>query len=447
MGDTNIYNLETYKNINNSNISNSNIVITTQANDKFDIVLNNTFKVSHTYDGEGLTPPIRGINTTGNIFIKDQDDGYFKRFYVDNNEFFLEPLTDGTYYQPVRFIDTSNLQVDIEELSKDDSSDNALVFSNIYLANTAVINFLPTIQHPHDLTVITGFKQEGGELYYKNYGDMVWKPISTVSDGTSYLNDLDDVTLSTRVNNQVLMYDSGSSVFRNSNIVISTDSSPSLGGNLTVGSYNLTFNNDSLGLVDNTGNSIVSISNVNTTDQSRLVLQHSAAESPEITVEGSSSDIDLVISSKGNGDIDINSSNLDINSSNVNLTNLTNLSFSSGFIQKSINTITTLSSSIGSPTTISSGYNIILFNISGDDGNYYATLDNGLSGQAIDIIFDSTGSNNTVNLSFTSKVGTGTGLYDNLSFSTPGQSSSLIYLGSLGSRNRWQVTNTGALVS
>lgn len=420
MGDTNIsniYKLETYKNINNSNVSNSNIVITTQEEDTFDIVLNNTFKVSQTYDGEGLTPLIREINTTGNIFIKDQDDGYFKRFYVDNNQFFIEPLTDGIYYDPVRFIDTSNLQSDIEETA----------FSNLYIAENGVINFLESSSFPANTTDITGFKINSGELSFKNSGDATWTTLTAAVGGVTELNQLSDVTLSTRVNNQVLMYDSGSSVFRNSNIVISTDTIPSLGGNLTVGSYNLVFNNDSLGLVDNTGNSVVSISNNNTTDVSRLVLQHSTAESPEITVEGDNSDIDLVISSKGNGDIDINSSNLDINSSNVNLTSLTNLSFSSGFIQKSINTITSLSTSSGSPTTISSSYNIVLFNISGNNGVYYATLDNGLNGQSLDIIYESSGSNNTVNLSFTSKVGTGGGLYDNLIYITPGQGSSMVF--------------------
>jgi hypothetical protein len=431
------------------NISkNNNEILITPPNDNNNLIINNTLKVSYTYNEEGLDTFIKQqSNKTGNIFIKDQNDGYFKRLFIDNNEFFLEPLTSGTYNDPIRFIESSNLQSEIEYLSNDNSSNGALVFSNIYLANEGIINFLSTDQPPHDLSNISGFKVDSGELSFKNASDTTWTSLTASVGGATQLNQLSDVSLSTRVNNQVLLYDSNSSVFRNSNIIINTDTNPELGGNLIVGTFNITFNNNSAGLLDSTGNSIVRINNNNTTDQSYLVLQHSSSETPELTVNGISSDIDLVITAKGNGDIDINSSNLDINSSNINLTSLTNLSFSSGFIQKSINTISTISTLSGSPTSISSTYNIVLFNISGNDGIYYSTLDNGINGQCIDIIFDSSGSNNIVNISFNSKIGTGTGLYDNLSFTTPGQSSSLVYLGNLGTRNRWQVLNTGAIIS
>jgi hypothetical protein len=426
--------------------NNGNIFINPHK-DPDNLLINNTFKVSHTYNNEGLEDSIQDSNRTGNIFIKDQSDGYFKRFYVNNNEFFIEPMTDGIYNEPVRFIESSNLQTEIETLSTDNTSEGALVFSNIYLANEGIINFLSTETPPHDTSIISGFKVESGELSFKNSGDSSWTALTTSVGGATNLNQLSDVSLSTRVNNQVLLYDSSSSVFRNSNIVISTDTNPILGGNLVVGSFNMIFNNESKGLIDSTGNSIVRISNNNTTDQSYVLFQHSSAETPEIKVEGSSSDIDMVISSKGTGDIDINSSNLDINSSNVNLTSLTNLSFSSGFIQKSINTVNSLSTNIGSPTSLSSSYNIILFNISGNNNNYYATLADGSNGQCLDIIYDTSGSNNTINISFNSKVGTGTGLYNTLTFTTSGQASSLVYLGNLGSRNRWQVLNTGALIN
>lgn len=436
MGDnqrTNISRLNIFKN------SNDDTVITPLPQDSTKhIIINNTLKVSKTSKNEGLDNSLDLTNSTANIFIKDQYDGYFKRLFVNNNEFFIEPLTDGTYYDPVRFVDTSNLQSDIEEIA----------FSNLYIAEDGVLNFLTSSSFPTNINDIVGFKVDSGDLSFKNSGDSVWTSLVAAVGGATQLNQLSDVTLSnTIVNNQTLVYDSSASVFRNSNIVINTDVTPELGGNLTVGSYNLVFNNDSLGLVDNTGNSVVSITDNNTTSNSRLVLQHSSSEAPEITVDGTGSDIDLVISSKGNGDIDINSANLDINSTNINLTSLTNLSFSSGFIQKSINTVTSLSTGSGSPTTVSSSYNIVLFNISGNNGTYYALLDDGINGQSVDIIFETSGTNNTVNLSFTSKVGTGGGLYDILTFNTAGQGSSMVFLGGLGSRNRWQVLNTGAIVS
>lgn len=402
------------------------------------IIINNTLKVSKTSKNEGLVADIDLVNSTGNIFIKDQYDGYFKRFYVDNNEFFIEPMSNGVYNDPIRFVESSNIQSEIEEIA----------FSNLYIAENGVLNFLTSSSFPTNINDIVGFRINSGDLSFKNSGDATWTSLVAAVGGATQLNQLSDVTLSpTLVNNQTLVYDSSTSVFRNSNIVISTDTTPELGGNLTVGSYNLVFNNDSLGLVDNTGNSVVSITDNNTTSNSRLVLQHSSSEAPEITVDGDSADIDLVISSKGNGDIDINSANLDINSTNINLTSLTNLSFSSGFIQKSINTITSLSTDSGIPTPVSSSYNIILLNISGNNGTYYALLDNGINGQSIDIIFETSGTNNIVNLSFTSKVGTGGGLYDTLTFNTAGQGSSMVFLGGLGSRNRWQVLNTGAIVS
>jgi hypothetical protein len=429
MGDTNKEDLNITK-------DNTNILIN-PLNNPNNLIINNTLKISHTYNEEGLIDSIQSTNRTGNIFIKDQYDGYFKRFFVDNNEFFLEPLTNGIYNEPVRFIESSNIQSEIEDIT----------FSNLFIANEGIINFLSSTSLPNNTTEITGFKINSGELSFKNFGDVGWTSLTASVGGATTLNQLSDVSLSTRVNNQVLIYDSINSVFRNSNIIVSTDTNPELGGNLTIGVYNLEFNNASKGLIDSTGNSIVRINNANTTDQSYLVLQHSVSETPEITVEGNNVDIDMVISSKGNGDIDINSSNLDINASNVNLTSLTNLSFSSGFIQKSINTVSNLSTNIGTPTAISSSYNIVLLNILGDNGIYYATLDNGINGQGLDIIYDSSGSNNIVNISFSTKVGTGTGLYDTLSYTTPGQGSSLVYLGSLGVRNRWQVLNTGGIVS
>jgi hypothetical protein len=417
--------------------NNNNILITPPNDLTNDLTINNTLKVSYTYNEEGLTDTIQEKNRNGNVYIKDQYDGYFKRFFVDNNEFFLEPMTSGVYNDPVRFIETSNLQSEIE----------GTTFSNLFIADEGVINFLSSSSLPNDVSEITGFKIDSGELSFKNAGDAGWTTLNASIGGATTLNQLSDVNLSTRVNNQVLIYDSGSSVFRNSNIVINTDTNPELGGNLVVGSYHLQFNDDSKGLVDSTGNSVVRINDSNTTDTSYLVVKHSTAETPEITVDGDSANIDMVISSKGSGDIDINGANLDINASNVNLTSLTNLSFSSGFIQKSINTVSALSTNDASPTSLSSAYNIVLLNISGDDGIYYATLDNGINGQCLDIIYDSSGSNNTVNISFSSNIGVGTGLYSNIAFSSPGQSSSLVYLGSLGARNRWQVLNTGGLVN
>lgn len=416
------------------------------------VIINNTLKVSHTHDQSGRdgSQALIERNATSTIHIKDRDDGEFKPVYVDENTLYITPITNGVSGANEKFITNDNLKEELELISGD--PDDLLVFSNIHLSNVGTFYLLENNEaQPDSLSNTVGFRQSGGTIQYKNHGDTGWRNLVTTSEAATLLNDLGDVDITSVNDNDILVFDSATSNFSNESFAVSLDSTPTLGGNLSTDGNHIKFN-DNTGLIDSSGNIVAVINSSNTTNENYFKIQHidlgSDDKIPELTVDGTADDIDIQLSAKGDGDLYLNASNIYLNT-------LTNLSFNSGFMQKSIYTITEsgLSTTEGSPTTISASTNILVFNIGGDDGVYYTTLNSGLNGQAYDVIYESSGSNNTVNVNFNdggspAKVGTGSGLYDRLIFSTPGQSSSIVYLGSLGgSRNRWQVTNSGALVA
>lgn len=435
----------------------------TTKNDK-KIIINNTLSVTHSHFQNGIDAvPLLSQNANANIAIKDRNDGAFKTLYIDDNDLYIVPSTGGVDSAATHFIRMDGIDTDlIEYVRKDGLSsdlgnitteiDNNMIFSNMYLAEDGIIYLLNSANKPTNVSDTIGFTVQSGNIKFTNFGSSSWTDLGTGGNGggAGELNDLTDVTLSARSNNHILRYDDTTSVFINEKLNISFDTTPTLGGNLSItGSNGLVFDNSSPGLMDNTGNTIVRISDSNTINNAYFELNHNISNMPEITVNGTSADIDFIVSAKGAGDIEMNGSNLELNISNINLNSLTTLNFNSGFVRNAINTLieTGLSTTEVSPTTLNSNYNIILFNISGNNGIYYTLLDDGVNGQGLNIIYETNGSNNTVHVDFNSKFGSGSGLYDRLTFDTAGQGSNMIYLGGLGSRNRWQALNTGGLLS
>jgi hypothetical protein len=288
-----------------------------------------------------------------------------------------------------------------------------------------------------------GFKYEQttGDIYYKERGG-AWTSISTAS-GVNNLNGLTDVNLSGLANNQLLVYNTGSSRWENkTNITL--PGTLDLGGNLTVGSNYLVFNNDH-GIVDSVGNEIINLKG-NTSvkgDVNYIQIENAApGGEPKLKSYGSDSSIGLDIESKGEGDITLTSE-----SGNVVISG-TNLDIS-GYTKNSI-----YSSSSNSSYSPSENWNIpissdtILFDFveSNTAGTYFANVSTGIHGQKLNIIYNNSGSKNiNVLADFDdNNLITGTGLSRKLNFVGTGQSASLVYLGL--NINKWQILNTGAIV-
>lgn len=419
------------------------------------LIINNTLSVSQTKINTGTLDN----NLNGYIEIKDRIDGQFKTIYLEDNDLYLIPQS---YDINGNLDTTSNATAFVREdqlYNVINDSENPITLSNVHIANAGHINFMD--ENSNTNLINAGFRLSSlGKLQFRNEGGISWYDIG-IGVGAGELVDLSDVQITDRTLNQVLLCDGVN--FTNSNFSLSIDATPSLGGNLTVGDYYLTFNDASNGISDETSNSLIRFSSNNTTPDNYFLVQHnlvSAEKIPQLTVDGSSSDIPLEIASKGDADININANDGEINFTalNVQFDTTNSVQFNSGFIKKNITEYThlSLSNSSSNATSMNIATNILTFNISGDDGRYYANLPDGVNGQTMDIFFDfpATNSNNQVEVSFgvSKKIGTGSGLSDKLIFATPGQGASLVYLvfnsGDLShERNRWQVINTGAIVA
>lgn len=417
------------------------------------IIINNTLKIPNTHDEDGLNNEL-SIRKNSNAYIqlKDQNDGNFKTIYLNDNSIYFTPSSNNIPSESTRIITNNELQNEIEILSSDVV--DPLVFSNIFLSNTGILNFLNSNTYDVESNNIIGFTQINGDIYFRNSNNSEWISLETLGgNATSILGY--PISISNISNNHILIYNNDTGNFNNTEFKLLLDKSPQLGNDLNANNYSIQFNNSSNGITDEFNNSLIKFNSNNSNDSNtHLIISHKGDKMPLLTVDGNISNIDLNIESK-NADINLNSDDLNISASNIYMSNLINMQFNSGFITESIYTITEnlpLSTSIISPTIIEPSDGIILFNISGNNTNYYANIKEGINGQKLNLIYESNGSNNSLTLEFSysngsvSKIGTGSGLHDNLIFNTPGQGSTLVYLGNLNNRSRWQVLNTGGSV-
>ena len=247
---------------------------------------------------------------------------------------------------------------------------------------------------------------------------------------------------------------------------IADDTSPALGGNLDVSSNHIKFTNN-YGFLDSTGNLAVKFNGSNSGVNHLLIKARrldTGTNVAEITSDGVDASSDIYIHPKGSGDLDLETASggtIYLNTGSLEVNNATGVSFNSGYIKTSLAYYysNALSTTSGSRTTIPSTSDIIVYQITGNNGRYYTKLDAGVSGQHINFIYETNGVNNAVNMTFINgingaNVGIGTGLTSQMNFSTAGQSTQLVYLAFGGpydasnivARSRWQVLNTGCEV-
>ena len=249
---------------------------------------------------------------------------------------------------------------------------------------------------------------------------------------------------------------------------IGDDPAPTLGGTLDTNGYNIQFANTT-GIQDSTGNLAIEFNSSNSGTAHLLV---KAGKLPngddvaEITANSSvgAASAGLYIHPKGTADIDMSTNtaaSINITTGSVVIDNTSSVELNSGYIKTShaFYDDGELSTSSGSRTLIPTTSDLIIFQITGDDGRYYTSVDAGVMGQHANFIYDTPGTNNIVYMSFinganTASVGVGSGLATELVYDTAGQSAHLVYLqfgspydtANISARSRWQVINSGCNV-
>lgn len=411
--------------------------------DTDNLIINNTLKIKKT---------TKDTHTNAGILIKNKSSTSstptFAELHVAESSgttnLYFNSANTGDSNDDQIIISNTNIESELEEVyndrslniknlsvGKDDSTDNVYV------------NFISSSDtNTEDNGVGLKYEQNTGNIFYKNRGGS-WIDI-TSSTGVSNLNGLTDVTLTSVSDKQLLVYNNSTSKFENeTNITL--PGTLDLGGNLTVGSNYLKFNN-SHGLVDSVGNEIINLKG-NTTDKgdvNYIQIENAApGGEPKLKTYGSDSSIGLDIESKGEGDITLTSESGNVVVSGTNLD-------ISGYTKNSIYSTSSNSSyAPGVNWNIPISSDTILFDFVEDDtvGSYFANITVGVHGQKLNMIFNNSGSKSiNVLVDFDDdNLITGTGLSRKLNFVGTGQSASLIYLGN--TINKWQILNTGAIVT
>lgn len=427
-----------------------------------EININNTLYISRSAFNNDITSILGSqLNSNSYLKIKDRGTGKFCKVYLENEDLFIEAENGSNNTTFIKENEIDNIVSNIVT-----NPDENFIFSNIYLESSGQLTFIDETYYSNITHPNIGFRLLNGIIQFRNEGDLIWNNLSTAGSVVNKINDLSDVQYDTGTinNDSYLKWESTRNRFENVSLRISDDNIPTLSNTLNSNGSNILFSNNT-GLIDSTSNLVLTIDNSNTYSNHILLtkINDGGIKEPVIKSTGSDTDIGLHLLTKGQGDLTIDLTDyesggttygdLNIKASNINIQALNAYNYNSGFIKASMDfyTNTDLSTSIGSPQSITPITNNIIFELTGDDGRYYADLDVGVSGQELNVIFDTNGSNNSVSLSFSSsRLSVGTGLANKLIFNTSGQSCNLLYIqfSAYGdsSRNRWQVINTGAIV-
>ena len=428
-----------------------------------EININNTLYISRSAFDNNISSILSSqLNSNSYLKIKDRGNGEFCKIYLENEDLYIEAQNGSNNTSFIKENEIDNIVSNIVT-----NPDENFIFSNIYLENTGQLTFIDETYYSNITHPNIGFRLLNGIIQFRNEGDLVWNNLSTAGSIVNKINDLSDVQYDTGTINTApyLKWESSRSRFENIALQISDDNNPTLSNTLITNGSNILFSNNT-GLYDSSSNLVLSIDNNNTSPNSILLtkINDSGIKEPVLKSTGSGTDIGLHLLTKGEGDLNIDLTDyegggttygdLNIKASNINIQALNAYNYNSGFIKASMDfyTNTDLSLIEGSPQSITPITNNIIFELTGNNQNYYADLDVGTSGQELNVIFDTNGSNNTISLSFTSsQLSVGTGLANKLIFNTAGQSCNLLYIQFTAygdtSRDRWQVINTGAIVA
>ena len=287
-------------------------------------------------------------------------------------------------------------------------------------------------------------------VQFKDNYNTDWIDLSDITkhDQFSELVDV-DVYSNPLLDNQYIIYNELSNMFVNANLAIINDPNPTLSNDLQVNTNSIIFSTPTTNIIfDDTisRNPYISLVNNASTTGICNYLEFNSADTganPAIITQGIDTNINLDITSKGSGNIQLNASygNIYTNSDSLII---------SGFIQNSIYRTSNKPGGYNPTTTwnIPITNDMIVFDFinSSQTGTYWANVSAGIEGQKLNLIFNNKGSNI---ISVVADFGTngllvGTGYSNGLIFATTGQSTSMVYLGD--GIDAWQVLNTGSSV-
>lgn len=438
------------------------------------ININNTFEISYTKD-------VKEFNNVNNASIRllDRSDSIFKSLYLESNDLYLVPCdvsgSDTVEYKtPVKLIREDDLETILNNIT------NPIVYSNIIVDDPGTIRFTrrdsngDVISNTLTSTLI-GFRQNNGIIQFRNesYADWVNLSQNGNGNGAGTFYELSDVTFQksdANVGDYIKLDENKELVNTTLNIV--DDTTPQLGGNLYMNTSNIIFDTNG-GLFDATGNLSIKISNdTSNSNPNYLEIKKGKNSGDEDIIElrsesTSGTNANFKISTRGSGDLDIDliedsstKGDFIVRANEFNLADIDAFTMSTGKFIGSLNlvvlSLTTAGSTEETAKQVNTSTETIVLQNDDDNTDYYIYIDSGISGQKLNIIYESTGVNNSVIILFrdginSRYVGIGTGLGNKLIFTSSGQSSCLQYLemyssGPNISRNRWQILNTGCLI-
>lgn len=416
------------------------------------IILNNTLLIPYSENNTNLN----SNNSNVLIALKDRKDGKFKSIIIEDNDLYIHPYDITTKSlsnintEKTKLIRQDDLENEINQIAGD------LEFSNVHINRTdGYINFFSSNTDLNSQNVDIGLRVNSGTLQFKKTQATNWSDFGSGGGGGSGLN------------------------------YIVEDTTPQLGGTLDTNSQDISFTinsnlllevgNTNLQIIDNTSNAIIEVNDSNTSGNHIVFTKRNLSGSimPEIGVTGSTN-VDLRLKTRGSGDLYLDTNGVSgggdiiVTTSNIDINDMSNLNISTGqvnlvdvnlnlsansHISSSLQFLENddLSTNPASPQNITCQSDTVIFDISSNDGRFYAKIANGEQGQNTNLIFNTNGSNNHVEVNFdgTGNIGIGTGMGKKLLYTQSGQSTSMMYLQFSGdaSRNRWQVLNTGCQVS
>lgn len=425
-----------------------------------DIVIASTLRVTNTVNKSGYIPDgITANNIVATLQIKDRSDGEFKNVYMNDNDLYITPSGSEIGRKLVRNDEIDNII---------DNPTNPR-FSNVFVEAEGYINWYTDEADLDNVNTFIGIRNNNGIIQFRNTGGN-WLNIGTGGAGSGSFIDLTDtvIDLDNLESKPYLKWNSETTRIVNVALDISEDTTPQLGAELDTNSFNISFNNGT-GIVDSTSNTVLAINNANThpnyleastylTDGGEYMPIIKAANTDGIGA------VSMRLSSQDNGDlvIDVGSGDVNITAANISLNSLNAMNFNSGYVKSSITTYHNIDLSTNSemPQAIDPSTDIMILQVSGNDGRFYAKIDAGVAnGQNLNIVYETNGSNNRVEVMFydsrnenvDKQIGVGSGLASKLIYTEPGQGSSMVYLEFDGytdntaiMRNRWQIMNTGA---
>lgn len=423
------------------NILNINALTGSLNNPYSNITINNSVKI----------PSGVPTNSNAGLYLKDINSStVIPGDYYKLNVNSLITTVPSLYFNNDLIISDANLLSELETILEYQplETSNIIVkggYINFFNGSNSVIN-----QNQGSNGV--GIRYDSnGTVQFKNY-NTGWIDLAdiTTHDEFRELNDV-DVYTNPLLNNQYITYNASSNLFVNSNLAIFNDKTPTLGGNLAIGSYLLQFGSNTGQLVYTSGsvvnNELLVLRNdtITTNDCNYIeIANNDGTGAPSITAKGSLiGDVGLDLYATGNADISLVSQ---LGNVNINA----DLLAVSGYMKNSIFRTSTKPGGYnpGVSYNIPINNDTILFDFSNTAiaGTYWANVSAGLDGQKLNMIYNKKTSNViTVLANFgTNGLIVGSGYTTGLSMDTLGQSVSMVYIAD--GIDAWHVLNTGSAV-